>query len=178
MQNFQIQQEEYIFSSEKVNVIAADIILPNQNKVTWNIMNIGGIAIGVPITENKTVLLVTQWRLAAKGYLTDFVGARMGTNDDKLGDLKKEMKEELGLEGGEYKFMFKSAQGAHIRGINHIYSISNFIIQKQQLDPNEFLDILELPIDGLFNKLSQDYICQAHTLLAAKLLEENLDKYL
>lgn len=173
LNQFQILEEKRVFSSEKIKVIEAKVKLPNGNSPTWNIYENKDTYIGVPITKDNTVLLASQWRLGVKGTLTDFVGGAIDKNDANVErSLARELQEELGIIGGEYTQLFETAKGAHIRGINHIFKVEGFETGDQDLDENEFLEILELPITGLYQKLSTQYLCQAHTLLAAMIIEQ------
>lgn len=95
-----------------------------------------------------------------------------------LDELKRELREELGLINGSYKKLSlnKHSRGNRTTGFNEIYIVTDFKLIKpkrdQKGDYQELQELIKLPIKNLFSTLSDKYIVDAETLLIAKLIEE------
>ena len=164
------------YKGKKVNVFDETIKLPNGNIVEWDMVDFPDIYMAIPVTKEKKVLLVKQWRQGPKSIMTDFVGARL---DDKhelgLDALKRELSEELGLVGGKYEKLVEYSNGVRISGLRTIYLVTEFDIDKTKLEENEIVEKVEIPLKGLYEELVEKHTVTADTLLMAKLAE---DKYL
>ena len=117
MGKYKILSATTVHKSDKVQVDKRKIQLPGGEVVEWHVLVSPDIYIGIPI-ESGHVYLVKEWRQGPQKILTQFVGARaIFENEDKnLGELKRELQEELGLDGGKYEKILKTANGSHISG--------------------------------------------------------------
>lgn len=177
MPKFKIISKKTVYKSEKVQVDTETISLPNGNIVEWDVMVNPNFLKAVPI-KNDRVLMTKEWRQGPHDYLTQFTGSRASLNreEDNLKELKREMKEELGIVGGKYEKIITFQQGVRLTGKQTIYFVTNFKSRKACPEKNEIQNKIELPIEGLFEELRDHHIVTAETLLIAKILQEKYSK--
>jgi hypothetical protein len=173
MKNFEVIATKTVYRSVKVQVDKETISLPNGNMVEWDVMVYPDFYEAVTIKDN-TVLLTKEWRQGPHDYLTQFTKARapFKTEKENLTELKRELKEEMGVSGGEYQKILRFAQGERLTGFCTVYFVTNFSLGENNRDENEIQEIITLPIKGLYEELSSNHIVMPEALLIAKLLEE------
>ena len=170
---YKIIKRETLFKSEKVQVDRETINLPNGNNVEWDVMVYPNFYEAVTIKDG-CVLLTKEWRQGPHNYLTQFTKARANHNTEKenLAELTRELKEEMGVEGGNYEKVISFSQGERLTGFCTVFFVTNFNIGKANRDNNEIQQLINLPIKGLYQELAQHHLVMSETLLIAKLLAE------
>lgn len=171
--NYKVLKRNLLYKGKKISVSDETIQLPNGNIVEWDMVDYPDIFMAIPVTERNTVLMVQQWRQGPKQIMTDFVGARLDSeNETGLESIKRELREELGIEGGKYQKLVEYYNGVRISGKREIYLVTDFAVSKPELEENEIVEVLELSVIGLYKNLSENYVTTGDTLLMAKLAEE------
>src|SRR6185369_1820152 len=173
MNTFKVIETKTVYKSEKVQVNRETISVPNGNTVEWDVMVYPNFYVAVTI-KDKHVLLTKEWRQGPYGYLTQFTKARAThkTEKENIGEIARELKEEMGVEGGQYEKIITFAQGERLTGFCSVYFVTDFTISETKRDENEIQEVIELPIKNLYQELSTHHIVMPETLLIAKLLEE------
>lgn len=161
------------YKSQKNQIDQCVVVLPNGNQAEWDVNILPDMMTGVTIIENK-VIMTKEYRLSVQNLLTQFTGARCVSTDEleNLKHLKRELKEELGVEAGQYEKLFRFANGGHTSGYRTVYLVTDFTMGETQRDENELQEKIDIPIKGLFQELVNNHIVTSDTLLIAKLLEE------
>jgi len=175
MNKYKILNTKTVFKSAKVQVDRETVGLPNGNTADWDVMVYPNFYCGVTITSDEKVLMTREWRQGPHDLLTQFTAARAEhqAEEENLLELKRELKEELGVEDGKFEKIISFAQGTRLTGFRTVYFVTNFALGKTDRDENEIQEIISLPIKGLYSELSKNHITTSETLLIAKLLEEN-----
>jgi hypothetical protein len=171
--SYKILEEDTVYNSTKLKINRAKISLPNGNVAEWDYIALPDFYYAIPIVEDK-VLMTKEWRLGPNNFLTQFTAARCIHKDETkdLNELQRELKEELGLEGGIYEKYINFQQGFRTSGIITYFTVKDFKIGDVSRDENEIQEVIELPMKGLFNELLKNHQVTSDTLLVAKLLEE------
>ena len=173
MGEYKIIGTKTLFKSEKVQVDRETISLPNGNQAEWDVMVYPDFYIAVTI-NNEKVLMTREWRQGPHDFLTQFTKARAPhkTEEENLAEITRELKEEMGVEGGDFEKVVRFAQGERLTGFCTVYFVTNFTLSETSRDANEIQEIIELPIKNLYQELSTRYTVMPETLLIAKILEE------
>ena len=168
-----VVNRQTVFQSEKVQIDRETIELPDGTTAKWDLMVYPNFYLAVTVKDNM-VLLTKEWRQGPRDYLTQFTKARAPhiTEEENLHELARELSEELGVIGGNYKKLVRYAHGERLSGFCTAYLVTNFTLGLTNRDELEFQDVLELPIKGLYQELVDHHIVMSETLLVAKLLEE------
>ena len=171
--NYKVLSRKSVYKGRKVFVSDETIQLPNGNIVVWDMIDYPDIFMAIPVTDRNTVLMVQEWRQGPKQIMTEFVGARLDSKDETgLESLKRELKEELGIEDGKYQKLVEYCNGVRTSGKREIFLVTDFIVSKAETEENEIVETLELPVTDLYKNLTENYITTGDTLLMAKLVEE------
>jgi hypothetical protein len=170
---FKILGSETLYKSKKLQIDSLEILLPNGNVVKWDVNVLPSFYYGIPIRDGR-VILTREWREGPGKILTQFTAARMifDEKEKNLDEIRREMREEMGLEGGEIEELITFPWGFRTTGNVTYVVVKNFKIGETNRDENEIQEIIELPIKGLYNELLQNHAVTSDTLLVAKLLEE------
>lgn len=171
MEEFKSLGKKTVYTSEKVNVSLQKLKLPNGNQVEWDLIEFPDIDMAIPLTKQGTVLMVEEWRQGPQGIMTSFVGARR-TDRQELVDLRRELKEELGVVNGNYRKLIRFSNGVRITGFHTVYLVTEFDLIKPDTDENEIIEKIELPVNGLYQKLVDKHIVTGATLIMARLVED------
>lgn len=170
---FKILQSKIVYKSVKLQIDKARISLPNGNIVEWDTNILPSFYYGVPIKDDK-VIMTREWRLGPNKIITQFTAARCVSDkeDENLGELRRELKEELGIEGGAYQNIISFPWGFRTSGDVAYFIVKDYSLGKTNRDENEIQEIITLPIKGLYNELINNHAATSDTLLVAKILEE------
>ena len=173
MNTFKVIESKVVYKSEKVQVDKVLVRLPDGKAVEWDAMVYPNIYLGVTIMGDE-VLMTREWRLGPRDFLTQFTKARAAHESEKenLQELARELKEELGVEGGNYKEVLKFAHGERLTGFCSVYFVTDFNMTDTNRDEDEIQEIIKLPIKNLYNELKNNHIVMPESLLIAKILEE------
>lgn len=176
--NYKVLNRKSVYKGRKVFVSDETIQLPNGNIVEWDMIDFPDIFMAIPITKDNQVLMVQQWRQGPKSIMTDFVGVRLDNpNEDAMRALSRELNEELGIIGGRFEKLVEYSNGVRISGLRTIFMVTEFELDKTNLDENEIVERVEIPLRGLYKELLDNHIVTGDTLLMAKLAEERYSKF-
>lgn len=124
-------------------------------------LNCKGIVVVIPITENKEVVFIRQFRPVLGGYVVEFP-AGLNDKDESLVEVaKRELIEEAGLFSDDIVFL---AEGPVSSGLSTevltVFIAINVKDAPQELkkvyqpDETEKIEVLKLPVDKAFEKLN------------------------
>lgn len=169
---------EDIFNGFILNVKKDTVRLPNGNTSYRELIRHVGAVCIVPVTDEGEIIIERQYRYPYDTVITEIPAGKLDSKEeDRLSAAKRELREETGLTadvwtnlGGfypaaaysdEYITMFM-AQGLH-QG-------------KQELDPDEFLNVMKVPLEELVEDVMAGKIPDAKTqtaiLKAARILNK------
>ena len=168
-----------VYTSKKVAVIEDKIELPNGNTVFWDYYDLPNLFYGIVLSKDfKKVFLVREYRSGPSECIVNFTGARDLKNNQVNGikELKRELEEEMGVVPLRLEFLMKIMNGTHIGGFKFFYLVIDYKKSILNPDKNELLEIIDLPVKGLYKRLVSDFIAPAEVLLMAKILEERFSE--
>jgi len=148
---------EEIFDGHVVHLFKDTVALPNGNHaVRETVRHIGAVAV-VPLTDDGKVIVERQFRYPLDCVITEIPAGKLDSKqEDRLEAAKRELEEETGytadtwIDLGDYypaaaytdeRISMYLAKGLH-QGARH-------------LDEDEFLNVLEVPLE----ELVQDVLC-------------------
>ena len=145
--------EEKLLSSQmlyrgKILNLKVDFVeLPNKKIATREIVEHSGAVAVVPITDNDEIIMVKQYRHPMKEILLEIPAGRLEKNEDIDNCAKRELLEETGMVAKELKHVlsFFSSPG-FCDEIVHLYIATGLCYKGQDLDEDEFLEVIKVPI--------------------------------
>lgn len=89
--------------------IYEDIVSVGENVCHWDYVEHLGAASVLPMLDDKTVVMVKQYRLALNRYTLEIPAGKLDSKDeDYLVCAKRELEEETGYKSDNFEFMFDS----------------------------------------------------------------------
>ena len=144
---YQITNSKTTYNGIIVDVTVDTITLPDGNTTTRETVIRGNAAAILPIDENNNVVLVKQYRHAAKRLTLEIPAGMLDDGEDPLICATREMEEETGYKSNNISLMFSiyPAMG-FCTEIIHIYKAENLYEGKQNFDPDEFIEVIKMPL--------------------------------
>ncbi len=164
-------KENSTISSKKVyeckifDIYEDEIILPNGETAKRNILSHNGAAAILPIDENGNIILVKQYRHSVKDSCLEIPAGKLEKGEDPLECGIRELEEEIGYISEDFSFMFKTyiAVG-YSSEVIHIYLAKGLKKTKQNLDEDEFLDVLTYTLEETLEMIQDGRILDSKTI--------------
>ena len=168
---------EEIFDGRVVKLRVDKVELPDGKLQTREVISHpGGVGV-IAMDDENNVLMVKQFRPGAKGVLLEIPAGKLeyGENPEECG--RRELSEETGFIANEFSHLAKFyVTPAYCEEIINIYFARNLVPSKQHLDEGEFLDVLKISFDELYEKVINNEIKDGKTIIAVLKLKEFLTK--
>lgn len=166
-----------IFDGKVVKLRVDTVKLPDGRLQTREVIrHPGGVGV-IALDNENNVLMVKQFRPGAKGILLEIPAGKLeyGENPEECG--KRELIEETGFSSKEFYHLAKFyVTPAYCEEIINIYFARNLVEAEQNLDDGEFLDVIKIPFDELYNMVINNEITDGKTIIAVLKLKEFLTK--
>lgn len=100
------------------------------------------------LTKNKTVLCVRQFRAGNEEVALELPGGGLEKDENPVLAAQRELLEETGFAGSEPELLTMLPYSPYSTGKRYSYAIYDCVKKEElNLDPNEFLEVIEIPID-------------------------------
>lgn len=135
-----------VFKNEVITVFEDELYLPNEKTVTWTFT---GRREAVAIISNieDRVIFVKQYRPAVDKEMIEIPAGIVEEDEDIFEAAKREFEEETGYKAQKIEKICSYFGSPGINaGQYHLFYASDLIKTEQQLDEDEFLEVLEIPL--------------------------------
>ncbi len=159
-----------IYKGKVVHLFVESVTLPNATTIDMEVVRHPGAAAVVPLLENGKVVLIRQYRYATGGYLYEIPAGKLSDGEPPETCAVRETEEETGWHIGRLDKLTTifTAPGFCDEQI-HLYLGTKLTRSRQQLDPDEVLEVVELPFDDAIQKIDDQIICDAKSVVALQL---------
>jgi ADP-ribose pyrophosphatase len=123
-------------------------------------LNTKGVVVIIPITEEKELILIKQFRPALDRYVIELPAGLVEYHEDYIAAGKRELIEETGYSSENLLIL---TDGVMSTGINaeiwkiviarNVEKVSQEVLAKHSLDENEDIEVLKVPLDSIFTEL-------------------------
>src|SRR3989337_2894385 len=137
-----------IYTGRIVNLNLETVTLPNGATVELEVIHHPGAAAVVPMKDERTVIQIRQYRLAAGGYIYEIPAGKLHPGEDPAHCAMRELEEEIGYRAGRLEKIatFFTAPG-FTDEVMHLYVARDLIGGTQALDRDEVLEVVEMPLE-------------------------------
>ena len=160
-----------IYEGKIINLKVNEVKLENDATATREIVEHPGGVCVLGIDENKNVLMVKQYRAPFERVLLEAPAGKLDKGEDPLTCGKREFLEETGYIAKKMTYLgeFYPSVGFLTEKI-HIYIGEELEKRKQNLDEDEFLNVLKYPLSELLEMVNKNEIKDAKTVIGLLML--------
>jgi len=155
-----------IYTGIVVNLNVDTVILPNGITVDLEIVRHPGAAAVVPVKDDGTVILIKQFRHAAGGFIYEIPAGKLYPGEDPKVCAARELEEEVGHQAATLELLSSifTAPGFTDEVI-HIYKATGLTAGRQQLDRDEVLEVIEMPLAEAIGMIEAGTIKDAKSIV-------------
>jgi ADP-ribose pyrophosphatase len=169
-----------IYKGRIVTLNLETVTLPNGATVELEIIHHPGAAAVVPIKDDRTVILIRQYRHAVGGYIYEIPAGKLHSGEDPRECAQRELEEEVGFQAGRLDFVASAfTTPGFTDEVIHIYKATELRPGKQNLGKDEVLALAEFPLEKTIAMIREGGIQDAKTIVGLQcvylqLLGENI----
>ena len=144
-----------------------EVVLPNGATIEYGVLEGGGFASVVPITEDGTVVLVRQWRQPLSSLTLELPSGGVDKGEDPRVAAERELFEEAGFRavGLEHLVSIHTSTG-RTDEVCHLFKCRAVRDPRgPRPEPTEFIRVVELPFEEALEMVSDGAITDAATVL-------------
>lgn len=158
---------ELAYDGKIVKLYKDTALLENNAEVSREVIKHPGGVCVVPLTENNEVLMVTQFRYPFKQVLTEIPAGKLEWGENHFECGKRELREETGCDAESFDYLgCLYPTPAYDTEIIHMYLARGLSQHEQNLDDDEFLEVVRIPFDKAIEMVMNNKIPDAKTQLA------------
>ena len=157
-----------IFDGHILHVYKDTVELPNGKEASRELIrHIGAVAV-VPLTDDGNVIVERQFRYPLGQVITEIPAGKLDSFDeDRLEAIKRELREETGYVADEWMELgdYHPAAAYTDERIT-LYLATGLPKGERELDEDEFLDVIEVPLIDLVKDVAAGKITDGKTQVA------------
>jgi ADP-ribose pyrophosphatase len=155
-----------IYKGRVVTLNLETVTLPNGTTVDLEIIRHPGAAAIVPLKDERTVVLIRQYRHAAGGFIYEIPAGKLHPGEDPRACAARELEEEIGYRVSSLELLTSifTAPGFADEVI-HIYQGTGLTPGTQNLSPDEVLEVIELSLDRAIAMIHDGTIRDGKTIV-------------
>lgn len=170
MKKFKKLSTNIVFKNDIISVREEKLYLPNNNIVTWTFTSKRD-AVAILSLIDDCVIFVKQYRPAIKKELLEIPAGIVEKNENIEAAALREFEEETGYKAQKIEKICTYYNSAGISaGQFHLFYASDLVKTKQDLDENEFLEIVKIPL----NEINIFDLEDAKTIIALCYLKDKI----
>ena len=161
-----VDHSRRIFKGRVVTLDIDTVTLPNGATIELEMIHHPGAAAVVPMKEDGTVILIRQYRHAAGGYIYEIPAGKLHPGEDPKLCAARELQEEIGYRADSLELLTSVLTTPGFTDeVIHIYKGTGLTKGKQDLDHDEVIEIVELPLEKALAQIIDGTIRDAKTIV-------------
>lgn len=159
-------KSETIFKGQLLHVTRDEVQLSNgKTSVREGILHPGAVVI-IPFLDEHTLIMERQYRYYPDKVFYELPAGKTDPGEDFLTTGKRELLEETGYGAGSWTFLSHLYPAiGYADEKMAIFSAKDLVFKKIDRDPDEFLEIVEMPINQAMEMLRRGQITDAKTMV-------------
>lgn len=160
-----ILKQETVHRSRVFDIVRAEI-REDESVYQREIVVHNGSAVVVPVFDDKTIAFVRQYRFAAEDYLLELPAGSIEKGETAEICALRETEEETGMKAGKVEKLLEFyVSPGFLTEKMHVFLATELSESKQNLDEDEIISIIRLSFDEAFEKIRQNEIIDAKTII-------------
>ena len=132
-----------------------------------------GAAAVIPVTENKEILFVKQYRYPVKRELLEIPAGKLDETEDPEHCALREL-EETGYIGNIRELGYIYTTPGFSDEKIYLYLADHLVYTQQRLDEGEYLEVLKIPVEEVLEMIRNGRISDAKTIAAIAMAADYL----
>jgi len=155
-----------IYAGRIVTLNLETVTLPNGATVELEIIHHPGAAAVVPMKDDRTVVLIRQYRHAVGGFIYEIPAGKLHPGEDPRDCAARELEEEIGYRASSLELLlsFYTTPGFTDELI-HIYQATGLMGGTQNLGTDEVLEVIEMPLEAAIDRIADGTIRDGKTIV-------------
>lgn len=168
MKEFNRYDRKLKYKGAIIDIYTDYITTPDGNNVEWDFIGHKGAAAVLPVMDDGTILMVRQWRNAIDRYSLEIpAGGKDGADEPTFVCAARELEEETGYKSDNIEFLQTIVPAiAYSQETIDIYIARDLVPSKQNLDPDEYINVERYTIEELVEKVFHNEIQDSKTAAA------------
>jgi len=159
-----------IFKGRVVTLDIDTVTLPNGATIELEMIHHPGAAAVVPMKQDGTVILIRQYRHAAGGYIYEIPAGKLHPGEDPKLCAARELQEEIGYRADSLELLTSILTTPGFTDeVIHIYKGTGLTKGKQDLDHDEVIEIVELPLEKALAQIIDGTIRDGKTIVGLQM---------
>lgn len=156
-----------IYKGKVIDLSVETVTLPNGATAELELITHPGASAVVPLKDDRTVVMVRQYRHAVGGYIYEIPAGKLHPGEDPRDCAVREVEEEIGYKVGtlEPLLSFFTTPG-FTDEIIHIFIGKDLTLGTQDLGEDEVLEIIEIPLAKTIELINDGSIKDGKTIIA------------
>ena len=151
----------------KVFTVSVDTVQEGEAIYQRDVVHHPGSAVIIPLFPDKTVALVKQYRHPALRYLLEAPAGTLEEREAPEIGAARELEEELGLVAGRLDLLSKFfVSPGFCEEKMWVYLATDLSDSKQNLDEDEIIQVVKIPLEEALEMISDGEIEDAKTIIA------------
>ncbi len=168
-------QEEIVFSGKILDLALETHSLPDGRKARCEMIHHPGGAAAIPIDSDGRILLIRQFRPAARGDILEIPAGRLEKDEDPAECIARELQEEIGRKPAQIELLSKIYSSVGFcREMIYIYLATELTTTPTAREDHEFIDLVPLTPEKAFEMVDAGKIIDAKTLIALQAYRQKL----
>lgn len=164
-----IINSQKVFAGRVFNV-TVDTVREGELTYQREVVHHGGSAVIVPVFDDGTVALVRQYRHPVVRYLLEAPAGTLADGERPEVGAERELQEELGLIAGNMEKLSEFfVSPGFCEEKMWVYLATELVQGQQQLEEDELLDVVRLPISEALEMITSGEIQDAKTIIGLML---------
>lgn len=176
MKPAEVDQSILIRRGRVFDFYAESLTLPNGIKVAMEVIRHPGAAAIVPIADDRSVLLLKQYRHAAGGFIWEIPAGTLERGEALQGCAHRELVEETGYRARNLEKLAEIMPlPAYSDERIHLFLATGLEKASQRLDADELLSVHRIGLRRAIQMIADGEIQDAKTIVGLQLADARLD---
>lgn len=154
-----------VYEGRIINLRVDTVSFPGGRTGAREVVEYAGAVAIVPVNEKGELLLVRQYRHAVGKTLLEIPAGKLEPGEEPLSSARRELLEETGF-AAEYVtklISFYSTPGFTTEEL-HLFLATGLTLKEQDLDEDEFIDVVPVPFERALEMIWTGEICDAKSV--------------
>jgi len=168
-------KEDIVFHGKILDLALETHKLPDGRESRFEMIHHPGGAAALPIDDDGRLLLIRQFRPAARGDILEIPAGRLEKGEDPAACITRELQEEIGRKPARLELLSNIYSSVGFcRERIYIFLATGLTTTSTALDDDEFIDLVPLTPVQAFAMIDAGEIIDAKTLIALQAYRQRL----